>query len=181
MRRAALALALGPALGLACKDAPEAPAPTSIPATATSTTTLAPWPGHLANLRGARLDAEGGVALADLATEDGPTVFAFWATYCPPCLAEMPMFEAAHARGVRVVGVSLDAGATDEVRRVLAEREVTYPNVVLDAPSMKAAGRALPGGLPATVVLDGRRAPRVALLGKVTPPELEAALRIASP
>lgn len=41
-----------------------------------------------------------------------PTVFNFWATFCKPCIAELPHFQAAanryQTRGLRLVMVSLD-------------------------------------------------------------------------
>ena len=58
-------------------------------------------------------------------------VLNFWATWCLPCLAEMPDFEALHQQfgndGIRVVGISQDTGGADEVRPFAARLGVTYP------------------------------------------------------
>ena len=55
----------------------------------------------------------------------------FWATWCPPCRVEMPGFQRVYDRfrddGFVVVGVAMDAGGAEGVRRFLAERRITYP------------------------------------------------------
>ena len=69
------------------------------------------------------------VAISSLA---GEVVFLnVWATWCPPCRREMPSLQALHERfadrGLRVVGVSIDAeGSEDEIRDFLEEVGVTY-------------------------------------------------------
>lgn len=67
-------------------------------------------------------DLEGNrVALADLR---GQVVFLnIWATWCPPCVEEMPsmqrLYEQLGPEGLRIVGVSIDAalGSTDSAGR----------------------------------------------------------------
>lgn len=69
------------------------------------------------------------VAMSSLA---GEVVFLnFWATWCPPCRREMPSLQALHEqfvdRGLRVVGVSIDAaGKEDDIRAFVEEIGVTY-------------------------------------------------------
>lgn len=100
-----------------------------------------------------------------------------WATWCAPCRAEMPGL-AALARdlgpsGVRVVGLSVDDGATT-VQAFLDRRPLPYP-VVLDGGALAALGN--PGVVPTTVVFD--RAGRVRLRheGFVVPSTLRPLLR----
>jgi len=55
----------------------------------------------------------------------------FWATWCPPCRLEMPGFQRVYEQfrgdGFVVLGVSMDGGGSDGVRRFLTERHITYP------------------------------------------------------
>jgi thiol-disulfide isomerase/thioredoxin len=71
---------------------------------------------------------EGGeLALADLRGQ--PLLLNFWATWCPPCVREMPALErfwqAHRASGWHVVGLAVD-GPTP-VREFLARSPVSYP------------------------------------------------------
>lgn len=56
----------------------------------------------------------------------------FWATWCPPCVAETPslvaLWQRMEPRGLRMVGVSVD---TDEsaLRRFVASQGILYPTV----------------------------------------------------
>lgn len=166
--------------GLAC-TAPvaEAPATAALPATATSTTTLAPWPARLGALAGRPIPLGPATPLRQHLSKEKPTIVAFWASYCPPCLAEMPMLERLHKEGHAVLGVSLDADQPDTVQRLLKERGAHYPNIMLDIVSMKAAGSALPGGLPFTLVASPKGQGLVALFGKTDRATLLQALRHA--
>ena len=91
-----------------------------------------------------------------------PTLVNLWATWCAPCLKEMPDLQAfareQDANGVQVVGIALDDEAA--VRSFLERYAITYPNLV-DAPGPADAGVRLgnPNGvLPYTLLVsaDGR-------------------------
>ncbi len=53
----------------------------------------------------------------------------FWATWCPPCLKEMPEFEALHAeyekKGLQFIGIALDDA--EPVKEFIASKKITYP------------------------------------------------------
>lgn len=79
----------------------------------------------------------------------------FWATWCMPCLAEMPTLEALHQEleGVQIVGISQDTDGADEIRPFATELGVTYP-LLLD-PGFNVSTRY--GGisvLPTTIAID---------------------------
>jgi len=58
-------------------------------------------------------------------------VLNFWATWCPPCRAEIPHFvdlsKAYEDSGVVVLGISMDRGEVDKVRAFAAQYGIGYP------------------------------------------------------
>ena len=107
-------------------------------------------------------DPDGGNVELPKAWAGKPTLVNLWATWCAPCLKEMPELQAfageQDATGVQVVGIALDdAGA---VREFLRQHRINYPSLV-EAPGPADAGVRLgnPAGvLPYTVLVsaDGR-------------------------
>jgi thiol-disulfide isomerase/thioredoxin len=91
-----------------------------------------------------------------------PLVINFWATWCPPCVREMPALNRFHQafgpKGWQVVGLAID-GPTP-VRAFLAKTPVGFPIGLagLDGTELVRGLGNPNGGLPFTVVLgaDGR-------------------------
>jgi len=70
-----------------------------------------------------------------------PMVLNFWATWCPPCLREMPLLVDLHARHgdqVQVVGVAIDR--MESVLEFMQKLAVDYPVLVGEQDAMEAAG-----------------------------------------
>ncbi len=82
----------------------------------------------------------------------------FWATWCGPCRQELPALQALHdrlsARGLQVLGLSVDAGDPVRVARFLAERSLSLPT--LHDPSSRVADRYAVSGFPTTILVDRR-------------------------
>ena len=80
----------------------------------------------------------------------------FWATWCQPCIREMPSMERLYAKykpsGLEIVAISLDQGNEDDVREFVAKLKLTFP-IVLD-PEHKAKALYKVRGLPTTYLLD---------------------------
>lgn len=59
----------------------------------------------------------------------------FWATWCPPCIREMPamqrLYDRYRAQGLEIVAISLDQGNPDAVRVFVGKLNLSFP-IVLD-------------------------------------------------
>ena len=55
----------------------------------------------------------------------------FFATWCPPCVEEVPVLVDLHKRladaGFSVIGLSVDQGGQDVVARFVEKRDINYP------------------------------------------------------
>ena len=130
----------------------------------------------LARLWALELETPSGSHLPLQAFRGRPLVVNFWATWCPPCVKELPAldeFAAAQAgAGWQVLGLAVDQ--LDAVRGFLATAPVRFP-VALAGVDGLAVSRALGnanGALPFTVVVSGSGAVVERKLGATDPAEL---------
>lgn len=115
-------------------------------------------------------------ATFDLAAQRGKWVLVnYWATWCRPCIKEMPdisAFVKAHKQ-VAAIGLAYDEAEPEAIRAFLKKRPVSYPVARIDTMNPPAAFGE-PMHLPITYVIapDGTLAKRFD--GPVTAKELAA-------
>lgn len=98
--------------------------------------------------------AEGGREMRLSEFKGKPVVLNLWATWCAPCVEEMPSLDRLQRDfpGVEVVAVSLDKQGGEKVRAFFAEQGLKNLKIYSD-PSMKALAALGVPGLPATILI----------------------------
>ncbi len=95
-----------------------------------------------------------------------PVVLNFWATWCPPCVKEMPALDALNASlaadGIDVLTVSNDFGGLPAVQKFYMANGIEHLPALTDQRGRLAQAFKLPG-LPTTILIDrsGREVARV--------------------
>ncbi len=95
--------------------------------------------------------------MISLSTYKGKIIFLnFWATWCPPCRAEIPgfieIFNEYKEKGLQIIGVSVDEISPEKVLEFVNEYRVNYP-VVMGTPELYSSYK--PGrAIPVTFIID---------------------------
>lgn len=112
-------------------------------------------------------------------------VINFWATWCAPCIHELPLFEQLNASSpdVDVVLVSMDLDLDpnpEKVYRFIARRSLRSQVLLLNEPDPNSwidqVEPAWSGALPATLVIHPRTGKRIFVEGELSEGELEEML-----
>jgi thiol-disulfide isomerase/thioredoxin len=103
----------------------------------------------------------------------------FWATWCPPCRAEIPdliALQKKYGDHLVVVGISEDEGSVEGVKRFVADHKINYP-IVMSTPELR---KIFPGvmALPTTFVLDREGNLAQKNVGMLNAKETEAGTRL---
>jgi thiol-disulfide isomerase/thioredoxin len=124
-----------------------------------------------------RLPRPGGGHLAFADFRGHPLLLNFWATWCPPCVTEMPLLARFHRKrgtaGWQVVGVAVDQ--EQPVRAFIEAHAIGFP-IALAGNQGLALSQALgntAGGLPFSVVFDAAGRARDRKLGALDEATLE--------
>lgn len=102
-------------------------------------------------------DTPAGTTLAMQSLRGKPLVLNFWATWCPPCVEELPLLDAFYrensAKSWQVVGLAIDQPSA--VRKFLERTPVSFPIALagLGGTELGHTLGNLAGGLPFTVVV----------------------------
>ena len=94
-----------------------------------------------------------------LAALRGKVVFVnVWATWCPPCVEEMPtiqqLYERLHSRGLEILAVSLDALGAQVVVPFVQSRRLSFPTLLDPKNLVQRLYRTV--GVPESFIVDKR-------------------------
>jgi thiol-disulfide isomerase/thioredoxin len=130
-----------------------------------------------AGLWNLRLPRPGGGEWSFAQWRGRPLLLNFWATWCPPCVTEMPLLARFHrerrAAGWQVVGIAIDQEKA--VREFVEAHGIDFPIALGDSRGLalsQALGNSA-GGLPFSVVFGVDGKPRARKLGALDEALLE--------
>jgi thiol-disulfide isomerase/thioredoxin len=119
---------------------------------------VTPNTGNVVELMAATLPDMDGKSQALAQWRGKVIVVNFWATWCPPCLEEIPEFvrmqEKLGPRGLQFVGIAIDN--RDKAREFAAKFGINYPILIGEMEGIELVRRVGNdrGGLPFTVIVD---------------------------
>jgi len=111
-----------------------------------------------------------------------PLVVNFWATWCPPCVEELPLLSAFFvenkSKSWQVLGLAVDQPSA--VKRFQAQNPLSFPVALagLQGTDLSRSLGNLSGGLPFTVVFGVAGEVRHRKIGRLSPDDLNAWVRL---
>lgn len=126
---------------------------------------------------GASLDTPDGGRLALASFHGKPLLVNFWATWCPPCIEELPLLEAFYqthrSRGWQMLGIAIDQPSA--VRNWLQRSPLSFPIVLagLEGSQMSQQLGNAAGGLPFSVLFSASGETLERKLGQLSKSDLQ--------
>jgi thiol-disulfide isomerase/thioredoxin len=123
-------------------------------------------------------DSPEGQPVAMQAFQGRPLLLNFWATWCPPCVEELPMLNAFYqerqSQGWSVLGLAVDQPSA--VRQFLQRIPLAFPVAMAGLGGTELSKRLgnASGGLPYTVVFNAQGEVAHRKIGQVKPDDLVA-------
>ena len=105
----------------------------------------------------------------------------FWASWCPPCVEEMPALDQLQQeylqQNVLFVGIGIDSPSN--IREFLKKTSVSYPIVIggLEGSNLSKQMGNTQGALPYTVIINAKGKSVYTKLGKISEDELRNAIK----
>lgn len=123
-----------------------------------------------------KFDTPNGQSLAMASFKGKPLLLNFWATWCPPCIEELPLIDAFYKENLsknwQVIGIAADHAKA--VSAFLGKLPLSFPVVLAGMAGVelsKSLGN-LSGGLPFTVIFGQDGTVRHRQMGRVTANQL---------
>lgn len=107
----------------------------------------------------------------------------FWASWCPPCVEEMPTLDALQGefkdKNVLFVGIGIDSPSN--IRQFLEMTPVSYPIVIggLEGSNLSKQMGNSQGALPYTIIINAQGKSTSSKLGKISEEELRKSIKSA--
>ena len=107
----------------------------------------------------------------------------FWASWCPPCVEEMPTLDKLQgefkSQNVLFVGIGIDSPSN--IREFLEKTPVSYPIVIggLEGSNISKQMGNSQGALPYTIVINAQGKATSSKLGKISEEELRKSIKSA--